>query len=84
MRDKAYKNTTLVLAIIIIISSTIFLVTKKSVPGLSPLVLAALMWVIYLKEKSSAHPRKQICIVGLVAIVLNLIVAILQLADYFL
>jgi len=30
MRDKAYKNATLVLAIIIVISSTILFITKKS------------------------------------------------------
>ena len=82
MRDKAYKNATLVIAIIIIISTIIFFVTKKPVPGLSPFALAALMWIIYLKEKSSAKRRKEICIIGLVAVVLNVIVAVLQLVDY--
>jgi len=81
MRDKAYKNATLVLAIIIVISSTIFFITKKTVPGLSLLALAVLMGILYLKEKSRAEPRKEICIIGLVAIVLNVIAALLQIVD---
>jgi len=40
------------------------------------------MWIIYSKEKSSAEPLKEICIIGLVAVALNVMVAILQLVDY--
>jgi len=84
MRDKAYKNATLVLVIIIIITAIIFLVTKKSVPGLSSMVVAALMGILYLKEKSIFKPRKEIYIIVLVALVLNVIVAILELTNYIL
>lgn len=81
MKNKKLEITTMIVALVVLVSSVVYLITKKMIPGLSSFGLALLMVLIYISEKNNKN-RTWVNVLLLFAFVLNIIAGVAQVTTY--
>ena len=75
-KERLISAAMILLAIVVLVSTVVYLITSKMIPGLMPLSQAALMVPMYLLWKN--REPKWIRILFIVACILNIIAGVAQ------
>ena len=77
-KEKIFAIVMIALAVVVLVSTTVYLITDKMIPGLMPLSQAALMIPMFLLWRN--REPKWISYLFILAGILNLIAGVMQIA----